>query len=82
LPVLASRNGAIPEVIEHGVDGFIFDPSDHAGFVRVIVEMAEHRELMERIGREGRKKFLENYTSLHLENNMRDLYDNCLSDIR
>ena len=82
LPVLASRIGAIPEIIDHGINGYTFDPSDHIGFAKVIMELIEHKDLTQRIGKAGRKKFLENYTSVHLENKIRELYDNCLPDIR
>ena len=82
LPVLASRIGAIPEIIDHGVSGYTFEPSDHQAFARVIMEMIERKELMQKVGMEARKKFLEQYTAVHLENNIRELYDHCLADIR
>jgi len=82
LPVIASRIGAIPEIINHGKNGFILDPSDHEGFARVIRELIGQKEMLHRIGMAARQKYLENYTTVHLEKNIRDLYENCFSDIR
>lgn len=81
LPVLTSRMGAIPEIINHGENGFIFDPSDHEGFAGVILELIEQKEMLRSIGLAARQKFLDNYTTVHLEKNMRELYENCLFDI-
>ncbi len=82
LPVIASRLGAIPEIINHGENGFILDPSDHEGFAKVIRELIDQKEMLHRVGMAARQKYLENYTTTHLEKNIRDLYENCLSDIR
>lgn len=82
LPVLASRMGAITEIIEHGKNGFTFDPSDHDGFARTIMDLIEQKELLQRVGMMARQRFLEKYTTMHLGNNIKDLYENCLSDLR
>jgi len=82
LPVIASRIGAIPEIINHGENGFTFDPSDHEGFAGVISELIDQKEILHRVGMAARQKFLENYTTVHLEKNIKDLYENCLADIR
>ena len=82
LPVIASRIGAIPEIINHGKNGFTFDPSDHEGFAGVIMELIDQKEILHRVGMAGKQNFLENYTTVHLERNIRDLYENYLADIR
>ena len=40
LPVLASRVGGIPEVIEHGVSGRLLPPGDVAAWAQALVELA------------------------------------------
>lgn len=82
LPVIANRIGAIPEIIDHDENGFIFNADDHAGFARAIRELYEQRERLQKMGMAARKKYLEHYTDSHLEKNLRDLYDNYLTHIR
>ncbi len=82
LPVIASHIGAIPEIINHGENGFTFDPSDHKGFAGIIMELIDQKEILQRVGMAARQKFLDNYTTVHLEKNIRDLYENYLADIR
>ena len=82
LPVITSRIGAIPEIIDHGRNGFVFDQSDHAAFARTVMELLRHKDKLREIGMAARQTFHDNYTAAHLEKNIRDLYDDCLADIR
>jgi len=82
LPVIASRIGAIPEIIEHGVDGFLLNPGDQAGFVGAVRELINQKEQLCKMGLAARKKYLEYYTDSHLEQNIRNLYDNYITHIR
>jgi glycosyltransferase involved in cell wall biosynthesis len=82
LPVIASRVGAIPDIIDHGKNGFILEPSDHAGFARAVKELCGNRELLNKMSSASREKFMENYTANHMETKFKQLYDNYLDDIR
>lgn len=82
LPIIASNIGAIPEIIEHGVDGFLFHPEDLSGFVRAISELNDQKDKLKKMGLAARNKYMEHYTDAHLEKNIRDLYDNYLTYIR
>lgn len=44
VPVVASRVGGLPELIEEGVTGFLCDPSDIDSFMDRVVWMADHPE--------------------------------------
>ncbi|MBN1153538.1 glycosyltransferase [candidate division KSB1 bacterium] len=61
-PVVASRVGGIPLQIEHGINGFLYDPHDYDGFAEQIIELINNDELAHRIGTAGkeyvREKFL------------------------
>ena len=82
LPVIASRIGAIPEIIDHGVEGYLYDPWDKAGFAGAVRLLSEQKDRMKKMGSAARARYLENYTASHLENNFMNLYDNYLTDIR
>jgi N-acetyl-alpha-D-glucosaminyl L-malate synthase BshA len=55
VPVIATRVGGLPEVIEDGVTGFICDLDDLDGMARRGVELLQDPGLRARIGRAARK---------------------------
>jgi glycosyltransferase involved in cell wall biosynthesis len=61
-PVVASRIGGLPEVVEDGVTGFLVEPGD-VGVLRArLAEVLADRRLAERLGRNGRERVLERFT--------------------
>lgn len=53
-PVVASRTGSIPEVIEDGVTGVLCDPGDIEGFAAAVCRLLEDGECRKRIGEAAR----------------------------
>ncbi len=51
VPVVASRIGGLPEVIEHGVNGFLCDADDLDGMVEASHAVLRNEALRRRIGR-------------------------------
>lgn len=49
LPVVASRIGALPEMVREGVDGLLFDPGDVAGLRDVLQRLLDDRALLARL---------------------------------
>ena len=43
VPVIGSRNGGIPETIEPGVNGLLFEPGDEAGLAGRIEQLLAER---------------------------------------
>jgi glycosyltransferase involved in cell wall biosynthesis len=62
LPVIASRLGAMSEIIEDGVTGLHFTPGDAEDIVRKVRWANDHPEDMHRMGRKARKVYEEKYT--------------------
>ena len=59
VPVVASNVGGIPEVVEHGVDGYLHEPRDvvtAAGYALDILSRADHGRAMGQIARVSAKK--------------------------
>lgn len=56
VPVLGYRWGALPDIIEHGVHGFLAAPGDLDGLARGLVYCQEHRAVL---GANARKRALE-----------------------
>jgi len=61
-PVIASRSGGIPELINEGVDGFLFDTGDAAGLASAMRRLIEDPELASEMGKQGRAKVEEHYS--------------------
>ena len=62
LPVIASKVGAIPEVIDDGVEGFLIDAGDVDALADRIARLSSNAALRERMGRAGRKRVEEHHT--------------------
>ncbi len=56
LPVIASRVGGIPEVVEEGVTGLLVEPSDPESLAAAIVRLVESPDLRARLGVRGRDR--------------------------
>jgi N-acetyl-alpha-D-glucosaminyl L-malate synthase BshA len=61
LPVVASRVGGLPEVIDHGVTGFLFPPDDTASMAQAAVALLDDPALRARIARAARRSVLERF---------------------
>lgn len=61
VPVIGSDRGAIPEIVQHGVGGYIFDLNEPDSFARLL--QALNREDLARLGRSARERWERHYTS-------------------
>lgn len=62
LPVVATRVGAVPEVVEDQVNGILIEPGDPGALTRAIKRILNDPEFGERLGRNNRAK-VEHYTT-------------------
>jgi glycosyltransferase involved in cell wall biosynthesis len=62
LPVISSPEGAVPEVVRHGVTGFLVDPTDPQAIADCILKLAENPGLRDQMGMAGRARFEKEYT--------------------
>ena len=61
-PVICSRIGGLPEVVDDGVTGLLFEPSNSDDLVEKIRCLWDRPELCRKMGRAGRKKALHEYS--------------------
>jgi len=59
---VGSRSGAIPEVVEHGRNGLLFEPGDPEDLARALIELLRDPTKRSRMGTEARKTFEERFT--------------------
>jgi spore coat protein SA len=74
LPVVASRVGGIPEIVESGRNGMLVEPGDVSQLAAALTHLVEHTELRRQMGRQARSDVLERYsTERRLEQHL-DVY--------
>ena len=66
--VIASRVGGLPELVEHGKTGFLFNRGDSAGLAERLRLLLTDRSLAETLGAAAREKFAERLSATpHLD---------------
>lgn len=55
LPIVAPAAGGPLDLVEHGVDGFLFDPRHDHSLRRAVMTLVESQELRSRFGEAGRR---------------------------
>lgn len=57
LPIVATRVGGIPEMIEGGVSGFLVEPKDSENLAKKISQMLENPDLAKNFGQNAKEKY-------------------------
>lgn len=60
-PVIASRVGGIPELMEDGEEGLLIEPGDVEGLAAALESLAEDAERRRRLGAEARNRVLRDF---------------------
>jgi L-malate glycosyltransferase len=63
VPVVASRVGGLPEVVDHGVTGFLCPPEDLEGMARHAVDILSDRALHDHMARAARQVALDRFAA-------------------
>jgi glycogen(starch) synthase len=61
-PVVATRVGALPEVVLHGRTGLVVEKEDHAALAEAMAFLLEHPETAQRMGQAARERALETFS--------------------
>lgn len=62
-PVIGTTVGGIPDLIEHGVNGFLVGPGDEIGLAGAIATLLDDADLSTRLGAAGRKFVTERFST-------------------
>ncbi len=81
LPVIATNEGAIPEIIDDGVNGYVIDQKAPDRIARKLEILIRSPDMITKMGEAGRKKYIENYTIDKFENNMKNVFKNVIKEI-
>lgn len=80
-PVIATDEGAITEIIDDGVTGFIVDKNRPDQIADKVEILYHNRELLNKMGMAGRKKYEEKYTLDIFERNMKNIFEKVIEEI-
>ncbi len=81
IPVIASREGAIPEIVDDGITGFLVDKNSPEQIVEKLEVLRKDVLLRKKMGMNAQAKFLEKYTLDIFENRMKEVFDIVLEKI-
>lgn len=74
-PVIGCLTGGIPEVVTNNVNGLLIQADDVDALTEAILTLVKSEKLRTKMGEEGRKIFLEKFTSEAMAQNSLGLYD-------
>jgi glycosyltransferase involved in cell wall biosynthesis len=74
LPVVATRVGGIPDLIDDGVEGYLVEPQDPAGLGDAIARVLDDPEEARRMGERARERRRREFDIDVMVENLQDLY--------
>ena len=77
-PVIASRIGGIPEIVDDGVTGLLFEPGNADDLAEKIRYLWERPELCRQMGRAGREKVMWEYTPQRYYERLMAVYERAI----
>lgn len=80
LPVVASTAGGIPDLVRHGLDGFLHESADVAGMARSVVELLDDAGLRARLGGAGKQRVLKEFSLRKLGDRALRQYEHLLAE--
>ena len=75
---ISSKVGGIPDLIEHGKNGFLFEPGDYARFSEFILELAHDDEKRTTMGECLYEKALKDFSVESMASTQHDIYSRIL----
>jgi glycosyltransferase involved in cell wall biosynthesis len=78
VPVVATRVGGTPAVVDDGETGFLADPGDVDALAERLAELARDAELRLRLGRTGAERMRERYGVERMVDEVQQLYERLL----
>ena len=79
LPVVASRVGGVPDLIQHGKTGYLAGPESADSYISPLMEMIKNPGLHRRIAHNARQYISDHHSLEFLPSYLRNLYSQILS---
>ena len=82
LPIATTNEGAIPEIVEDGVNGFIVPKKDAQALADKIEYLIKNPEIAQQMGKNGYEKYMNNYTLEIFEKNFVRTISQVIADFK
>ena len=79
-PVVTTDASALPEVVDHGANGFLCPRDDVAAFAERVLALGEDAALRRRFGEHGRAKVVRSFGYDQLAGGLIGVYERLLGD--
>ena len=80
VPVVGTRVGGIPEIIEDGKTGFLVDAGDSRALANALIELLSNDDLRRKMGEAGRKR-VESFSWDNIVTNLLRLYEDMVERV-
>lgn len=80
LPIIATKIGAIPEIIEDGKEGLLVEPKDIVKISEKVIQLINDPDLRIELGRNALKKFEEKYAYSKFEKQMERIFTELVNE--
>lgn len=80
LPIVCSRIGGLPEIVEEGVNGLLYEPGNANQLANCIRTLWQNPALCEKLGDGGRKKLEEKYDAEKLMDKLLEIYGKVIKE--
>ncbi len=77
-PIVASRVGGIPEIIEEGVDGYLVEPMDVDNLAERCRRLIESPDVARYMGEQGRKRVERDFSATVMADRVISVYKELL----
>ncbi len=79
-PVVGTRVGGIPDLIEDGVNGFLVEPGNVMELAEAILKILNEKKIANQLGANGRRKIQSRYSSAYMVQAIEAVYRRLLNE--
>ncbi len=79
-PVVATRVGSLPEIVEEARSGFLVEPGDAESLADRILQLLDDQQLARQMGARGHERVAREYTVEQMVKKTEDLFERLLKD--
>jgi glycosyltransferase involved in cell wall biosynthesis len=73
-PVIASRTGGLPEIVEHGVTGWLAESGSAEGLAKYMREFIKDRVIIQRMGQAGRERVFSEFSQEKMVGDLEQIF--------